>query len=51
MADHLPKTDANDLLFALDASRDYDPSPRLEKIQAPLLARNFADDADLLPEE
>src|ERR1017187_9753641 len=50
MGDHLPKTDANDLLFALDASRDYDPSPRLEKIQAPLLALNFADDAINPPE-
>ncbi len=50
MADRLPKTDANDLLFALDASRDYDPSPRLEKIQAPLLALNFADDAINPPE-
>ena len=50
LADRLAKTDANDLLFALDASRDYDPSPRLEKIQAPLLALNFADDAINPPE-
>lgn len=50
MADRLSKTDANDLLFALDASRDYDPSPRLERIQAPLLALNFADDALNPPE-
>jgi homoserine O-acetyltransferase len=50
LADRLPKTDANDLLFALDASRDYDPSPLLEKIQAPLLALNFADDAINPPE-
>ncbi len=49
-ADRLPKTDANDLLFALDASRDYDPSPSLEKIRAPLLALNFADDAINPPE-
>src|SRR5450756_3249116 len=34
----------------LDASRDYDPSPRLERIQAALLALNFADDAINPPE-
>ena len=50
MRERLPKYDANDLLFALDASRDYDPSPGLEKIQAPLLALNFADDAINPPE-
>ncbi len=50
MAERLAKTDANDLLFALDASRDYDPSPYLEKIKAPLLAINFADDAINPPE-
>jgi homoserine O-acetyltransferase len=36
--------DANDVLYALEASHDYDPGPNLEKIQAPLLAINFADD-------
>ena len=46
----LARTDANDFLFALDASRDYDPSPGLEKIKAPLLALNFADDAINPPE-
>lgn len=50
MAERLAKTDANDLLWALDASRDYDPSPGLEKIKAPLLAINFADDAINPPE-
>jgi homoserine O-acetyltransferase len=50
MKDRLQKTDANDLLFALDASRDYDPSPGLERIQAPLLALNFSDDAINPPE-
>src|SRR6266478_276082 len=30
--------DANDVLYALEASRDYDPGPNLEKIRAPLLA-------------
>src|SRR5256712_9070907 len=36
--------DANDVLYALEASRDYDPGPNLEKIRAPLLAINSADD-------
>ncbi|MGO9930674.1 MAG: alpha/beta fold hydrolase [Steroidobacteraceae bacterium] len=36
--------DANDLLYALDASRDYDPSAGLEKIKAPLLLINSGDD-------
>jgi homoserine O-acetyltransferase len=36
--------DANDVLYALEASRDYDPGPDLEKITAPLLAINSADD-------
>ena len=50
MTERLAKADANDLLWALDASRDYDPSPHLEKIKAPLLAINFADDAINPPE-
>jgi homoserine O-acetyltransferase len=36
--------DANDLLYQVDASRDYDPSPALEKIKAPLLQINSGDD-------
>jgi homoserine O-acetyltransferase/O-succinyltransferase len=40
----LATTDANDLLYALEASRDYDPEGQLEKIRAPLLAINSADD-------
>lgn len=40
----LATTDANDLLYAVEASRAYDPSPDLEKITAPLLAINFSDD-------
>jgi len=36
--------DANDVLYAFDASRDYDPSTSLERIRAPLLAINSADD-------
>ena len=36
--------DANDLLYQVNASRNYDPSPQLEKIIAPLLWINSADD-------
>ncbi|PYJ88295.1 MAG: hypothetical protein DME70_04410 [Verrucomicrobia bacterium] len=50
MADHWKTDDANDILYALDASRDYDPGPGLEKIRAPLLAINFADDLINPPE-
>jgi homoserine O-acetyltransferase len=40
----MPGLDANDLLYQLDASREYDPSARLESIRAPLLFVNSADD-------
>lgn len=46
----LESTDANDLLFALDASFDYDPRPDLGKITAPLVAVNTADDQINPPE-
>ena len=47
----LTKTlDANDALYALEASRDYDPNLNLEKIRAPLLAINSADDLINPPE-
>ncbi|MEZ4416322.1 MAG: alpha/beta fold hydrolase [Gemmatimonadota bacterium] len=42
--------DANDMIYAFDASRFYDPSPHLEQIQAPLLAINSADDQVNPPE-
>ena len=42
--------DANNILYALEASRDYDPGPGLEKIKAPLVAINFADDIINPPE-
>src|SRR5207249_10835648 len=42
--------DANNILYAIEASHDYDPGPGLEKIQAPLLAINFADDLINPPE-
>ena len=50
VADHLKTDDANDVLYALEASHDYDPGPNLEKIKAPLLAINFADDLINPPE-
>lgn len=42
--------DANDVLYAWDSSRDYNPSPGLERIQATLLAINSADDERNPPE-
>jgi homoserine O-acetyltransferase len=50
VADHLKTDDANDVLYALEASHDYDPGPNLEKIRAPLLAINSADDLINAPE-
>lgn len=40
----LGTTDANDLLYAVDCSRTYDPSPDLEKIKAHVMYINSADD-------
>jgi homoserine O-acetyltransferase/O-succinyltransferase len=49
--DQIVKTDdANDVLYALEASHDYDPGPNLEKIRAPLIAINSADDLINPPE-
>ena len=42
--------DANDLVYQLDASRNYDPSPHLSQIKAPLYAVNSADDEVNPPE-
>jgi homoserine O-acetyltransferase len=39
-----PGLDANDLLYQIDASRNYDRSPQLGRITAPLLWVNSADD-------
>jgi len=36
--------DANDILYQVGASRDYDPSGRLEEIRAPVMWINSADD-------
>jgi homoserine O-acetyltransferase len=43
-------TDANDVLYQLAASSDYDPGPGLERIEAPLTAVNSADDLVNPPE-
>ena len=50
LASALRTLDANDVFYALAASRDYDPAPNLERIRAPLLAVNFADDLINPPE-
>ena len=50
VAYYLKTDDANDMLYAVEASRDYDPNPALEKIRAPLLAVNSADDLINPPE-
>ncbi len=42
--------DANDMLYQFNASRNYDPSPNLEKITAHLMAINSADDVVNPPE-
>ena len=42
--------DANDTLYALDASRNYDPSPKLDQIRAPVMFVNSADDLINPPE-
>ena len=36
--------DANDFLYAVSASRDYDPSSKLDTIKAPVMFVNSADD-------
>ncbi|HKS56988.1 MAG TPA: alpha/beta fold hydrolase [Steroidobacteraceae bacterium] len=50
VAESMRNADANDLLYALEASHDYDPAPGLEKIRAPMVAINFADDLINPPE-
>jgi homoserine O-acetyltransferase/O-succinyltransferase len=40
----LGELDANDLLYQVNASRNYDPSPQLEKIKAHVMWLNSADD-------
>jgi homoserine O-acetyltransferase len=43
-------TDANDMLYHYDCSRDYNPQADLDKIKAPLYAVNSADDQVNPPE-
>ncbi len=50
MKTRLAAADANDMLYAFEASREYDPSADLEKIRAPVLAINSADDVVNPPE-
>jgi homoserine O-acetyltransferase/O-succinyltransferase len=42
--------DANDLVYAIEASRDYDPRPKLDRVRARVTAINFADDPINPPE-
>ena len=42
--------DANDMLYYVDASRNYNPDPQLEKIKVPLTAINTVDDVINPPE-
>jgi len=50
VAQLMAEDDANDCLYQIDASRDYDPQPKLGTIKAPLLAVNSADDQVNPPE-
>ncbi|HEY6064864.1 MAG TPA: alpha/beta fold hydrolase [Thermoanaerobaculia bacterium] len=50
MRTRLASADANDFVYAFDASRNYDPSPSLERIRVPVLAINSADDLVNPPE-
>ena len=46
----VPTMDANDVIYAIESSTDYDPGPGLGGIIAPLLAINFEDDLINPPE-
>ena len=48
--DRLEKIDANDMLYAFDASRTYDPAPKLARIKAHVMFINSADDLINPPE-
>jgi homoserine O-acetyltransferase len=50
MREQAQKLDANDMLYYFDASSDYNPSPMLDRIKAPLYAINSADDVVNPPE-
>ncbi|HEV2746990.1 MAG TPA: alpha/beta fold hydrolase [Allosphingosinicella sp.] len=40
----LPTRDANDLIYQLEASRDYDPWPQLDRMRVPMTWVNSSDD-------
>lgn len=44
IAKDIPTRDANDLIYQLDASSDYDPSAALERITVPMTWVNSSDD-------
>ncbi len=50
VATAMQQDDANDMLYQIEASGDYDPGPGLDRIRAPLLALNWADDLINPPE-
>jgi homoserine O-acetyltransferase len=50
LANAMRTQDANDILYQVSASWDYDPQPQLERIRVPLLAINSADDLINPPE-
>jgi homoserine O-acetyltransferase len=50
LVENAQKGDANNRLYQIESTMDYDPSPGLEKIKARLFAVNFADDAVNPPE-
>lgn len=42
--DQASKMDANDVLYSLESSEDYDPEPALARVRARVFALNFSDD-------
>jgi homoserine O-acetyltransferase len=44
LATRMPPLDGNDLIYYYDASRNYDPSAHLDRIQVPVMWINSADD-------
>ncbi|MFL6844148.1 MAG: alpha/beta fold hydrolase [Allosphingosinicella sp.] len=44
IAKDLPTRDANDLIYQVEASRNYDPWPKLERIRTPMTWVNSGDD-------
>ncbi len=44
LARTMTMTDANDMIYQVNASRNYDPSPHLDRITAPVMWINSADD-------